>query len=358
MTARAASVALLLAAVTGAGCRTAAPPVGNATLGGDGAARTASPVAASGASCGLKRADGARIAIAEPAKSTALTDVLATECAAAAALGENTAAVAVSAPVAAPGYEDKGDFVLVSAPGGGDNPLRIGSTVLFEQLLPELNARLKLPRDIPVVLTKCGTPNAYWHPGRGEILMCDEWPAMLFDLYGSYKPTEEDALTATMAATMFTFLHEVGHCLIDQYELPSTGREEDAADQLATLLVVSDDKASTDIAVSGAESWLAIQVLRGDNKGDYWDEHSLDEVRFYNIMCLVYGSDPKAHADLVADGDLPRARAVRCEKEFQKTKTSWERLLAPFEQDLAKRAYSPPISQGSRPMATTRSRKR
>ena len=34
--------------------------------------------------------------------------------------------------------------------------------------------------------------------------------------------------------TVSTFFHELGHALIDAWDLPITGREEDAADQLPT----------------------------------------------------------------------------------------------------------------------------
>lgn len=53
------------------------------------------------------------------------------------------------------------------------------------------------------------------------------------------------------------------------------------------------------------------------------DEHSLDEQCFYNTTCLAYGSDPTAFADLVTEGVIPKARAVRCPFEWKRVSRSW-----------------------------------
>ena len=60
---------------------------------------------------------------------------------------------------------------------------------------------------------------------------------------------------------------------------------------------------------------------------DYADVHSLDRQRYYNILCLIYGSDSAGYADLVEDGDLPEGRAETCEYEFAQKTDSWTRLL-------------------------------
>jgi len=61
-----------------------------------------------------------------------------------------------------------------------------------------------------------------------------------------------------------------------------------------------------------------------------WGEHSLSEQRFYNILCLVYGSNPEKFNFLVEDGDLPEERAEICPSEYERKVNSWDTLLSPY----------------------------
>ncbi|MET0284227.1 MAG: DUF4344 domain-containing metallopeptidase, partial [Polyangiales bacterium] len=59
-------------------------------------------------------------------------------------------------------------------------------------------------------------------------------------------------------------------------------------------------------------------------------EHSLNQQRFYQILCLVYGSNPRAYQALVSDGVLPASRAQRCPAEYAQKSAAWEQLLEPW----------------------------
>jgi Putative metallopeptidase len=63
------------------------------------------------------------------------------------------------------------------------------------------------------------------------------------------------------------------------------------------------------------------------------DEHLLQEQRFYNSLCMIYGSDSAKYQYFVSDGYLPKERAVRCPGEYQKTVESWKNLLQPWRKD-------------------------
>ncbi|HYR27642.1 MAG TPA: DUF4344 domain-containing metallopeptidase, partial [Thermoanaerobaculia bacterium] len=106
---------------------------------------------------------------------------------------------------------------------------------LFEDVVDELNRGLVLPHDIDVRVQECGEVNAFYDPNNKRMTLCYE----LFDhLMGSFASDEEldeeEAGSKAVAALVFMFYHELGHALIDVYNLPVTGREEDAVDQLAT----------------------------------------------------------------------------------------------------------------------------
>ena len=74
---------------------------------------------------------------------------------------------------------------------------------------------------------------------------------------------------AVKAATAATFFHELGHGLIDAWKFPTTGREEDAVDQLSTLVLIRRHGGrGTDRALEGALSFKLYADLskeRGKN---------------------------------------------------------------------------------------------
>lgn len=75
------------------------------------------------------------------------------------------------------------------------------------------------------------------------------------------------------------------------YRLPAVGREEDAADQLAALILIKSGDDGVGVAALGAQLFRVL-ALSGE-KTPFFDEHSLYAQRYYNVMCLVYGSNPE-----------------------------------------------------------------
>ena len=110
---------------------------------------------------------------------------------------------------------------------------------------------------------------------------------------------------------------------MDVLDLPIPGREEDAVDDFATLIVMDSSTTAGDAVLTAAQWFLA--GLKGIS---FWDEHSLRPQRFFSIPCTVYGSNPEKSACLVSDSTLPEPRAVRCPREYEQKEKSWSRVLA------------------------------
>lgn len=198
---------------------------------------------------------------------------------------------------------------------------------VFEAVAEGLNKTVRIPGTIDIQLVDCGTINAFYDPNNHRVMVCYE----LLDYFVSvFKPSaqnDEQLGQAVMGATIFSFYHEAGHALIHQLDLPAVGREEDAVDQLATLILMAAGDDGVGMALSGAY-WFQLQQKSG-NETPFWDEHAFEGQRFYNILCLIYGSDPQKYAGFVASGNLPEARAQRCAEEYGKTQRAWEKLLQP-----------------------------
>ncbi len=62
---------------------------------------------------------------------------------------------------------------------------------------------------------------------------------------------------------------------------------------------------------------------------DMADEHSLNLQRVYNMDCWIYGSNPDANGDMVANGQLPEDSAAGCPAEWQQLDEAWSTLLEP-----------------------------
>ncbi|MGB8811786.1 MAG: DUF4344 domain-containing metallopeptidase [Paracoccaceae bacterium] len=128
-----------------------------------------------------------------------------------------------------------------------------------------------------------------------------------------------------------TFYHELGHALIDVLALPVLGREEDAADILSTLLVdqLWEEESAVAMTFDSANAFLlyAAEDAAGGVEIPYWDEHSLDMQRYFNLACLFYGAHPATRGSIVTELELPQDRADGCEAEFDLAAASWEVML-------------------------------
>ncbi len=143
--------------------------------------------------------------------------------------------------------------------------------------------------------------------------------------------SDEEANQIMIGATLFFFFHELGHCLIDIYDLPATGREEDSVDQLSTYILMDEqDETGKGSAGAGVLMFKAMAENEEPSAGSFADEHSLSSQRFYNVACWMYGRAQSEYGFFVEEGILPEARAVRCPTEYKKMSSAWKRLTEPW----------------------------
>jgi hypothetical protein len=198
---------------------------------------------------------------------------------------------------------------------------------VFEEVAEGLNKTIRIPTSVEINTVDCNTINAFYDPNTKRIVVCYE---LVSYFLGVFKPTAKNDTelgNAVLGALIFSFFHESGHGLIDILDIPAVGREEDSVDQLATLILIAAGDSGVNMALSGAY-WFHLQAENG-HKTPFWDEHAFDGQRFYNILCLIYGSDPGKYARFVSAGNLPKDRALRCSEEYAKINKAWEKLLQP-----------------------------
>lgn len=231
--------------------------------------------------------------------------------------------------------EDKGDFKVIYSPVKNPKYAQLRKEIMDENILADivsdLNSTIALPVDITINLEECGQVNAFYDPNKRRISMCYELVDHFYDSFSKIEKNEDKLDDAVTGATVFVFFHEVGHSLVDVLKLPITGKEEDAVDQLSTFVLTSESDEGSQAALNGAMSFYLASKNQETKIKDlpFWDEHSLSQQRFYNILCWVYGQNEKKYDGLVKDGILPAERAQRCKGEYAQLANSWKTLLAP-----------------------------
>ncbi len=237
-----------------------------------------------------------------------------------------------AAPAESPAaIEDVGDFQLrYEAPR--DQRLEsarelVRSRGVFEELVAELNDLLALPHDIAIRFEEDSDGPYYAQRAividYGFVVDASE----LFEDAG-YSETEEERAQAVLDLTEFVLYHEVGHALIEAYSIPILGREEDAVDSLAALVsAYGEDADSALVAVDAFD--LATRPEKVVEE-PYWAGHSLGRQRMYNLLCLLYGSDPQAYEELLEESEMPGWRKQECVDEYEEKLASWGAVLGPY----------------------------
>lgn len=201
---------------------------------------------------------------------------------------------------------------------------------LFEAVVEDVNSYLVFPKQLPVVFTDCDEPNAFYDPSAGRMILCYQLVGQFLADFDDEGADPEDVKEQALDSMTFTFYHELGHALVDLYDLPITGKEEDAVDELAAVVLIEadEDDVGEQMALNGAEAFYRSSVDPEDLTDDHFaDEHSLDQQRYFDIICLVYGSNPDGFQTVVDDYGLPEERAVRCAGEYEQKSNAWDRLL-------------------------------
>jgi len=230
---------------------------------------------------------------------------------------------------------DQGDFKVdhrdVQSAKFAELDRQVRNAKLLEKAADKLNAALALPRDVTLRTAECGRVNAFYTPKEPSVTVCFELMDHFYKVFRSSGESSDEAYNQMFDAVRFVFLHEVGHALVDLYALPITGNEEDAADRCSAYINIEYlGKDGVDAVLAAAKAFEIESKRSGSSRLDLADEHLLQEQRFYNSLCMLYGSDTAKYQYLVTNKILPSERAGRCQAEYSRSKNSWTSLLEPY----------------------------
>jgi hypothetical protein len=223
-----------------------------------------------------------------------------------------------------------GRFVVVFAPPRNADERFLVQLLRSAQLptvFGELSKALILPRNV-TIRVQGGPDGPYYNPRTRTIILNHEFSALVLNVFQKEYPKITPRRLGELFAELeyFVLFHEVGHALVDQWDLPVLGREEDAVDAFSTIFM-TEFVNEGEFALAGADFFYYLAGTGKLSEVQFADEHSFDKQRAYSIACWVYGSNTTRYAFLKTV--LPVSRRVRCPDEYRKLKKAWFSLLKP-----------------------------
>ena len=202
----------------------------------------------------------------------------------------------------------------------------IQSGGFYERMANLYNREVYWTRDVIIVIGETGVENCWYSAGDHRVTISYNMYQFVLDFFSKIEPPEK-AIKDSFLAMDFIFFHEMGHCVIGELDLPTTGRQEDAADDFAITSLCESGEYGRDVAFAAGQLFQAMASKGGLKNLQFWDEHGLDLQRMYEIFGTFYGSNPNRY--LFVEEMVPRERLARYKREYAKKARSWDRILNP-----------------------------
>ncbi len=196
----------------------------------------------------------------------------------------------------------------------------------------DLLSPLRLPHRLLLQTADCeGMSNAA--SNEESVTVCYEFiDDILKNVPEKTTPSGVAPIDALIGPFMDVFLHEAGHAVFGALQIPLFGREEDAADQFSAYIMLKFDKEEARRLILGSayqyKGDLSSPKVTIEQK-EFADEHGTSAQRFFNLLCVAYGADPKLFGDVIEKGFLPEDRAVICKREYIQLSHAFETLIRP-----------------------------
>ncbi|RXJ73312.1 hypothetical protein CS022_09980 [Veronia nyctiphanis] len=179
----------------------------------------------------------------------------------------------------------------------------------------------------PMIVRLGGGEGPHFDPEKMEIAVPFTFVTQVLQRFRSPDAEIEGYMTAkeaTRHAVMHVLLHELGHALVYDHDIPILGKEEDAVDNFATLVMLWHQGAEETLASAELFALFDLEVEEF-SEAHFWGEHSLDAQRATSVVCLVYGSDPDKYEYLMGEQQKENDREGHCQYEYESKSRNWER---------------------------------
>ncbi len=145
--------------------------------------------------------------------------------------------------------------------------------------------------------------------------------------------------------SLFVLLHEFGHVLIRDFDIPLLGLEENSADTIAGVILILADRNQPErqprlseyLAMAALANILIWQTGLEESQKEiiYWAQHDVSVRRASRLICLLYGSDTQEFGWLAEAVEMPEERRDVCEDEFDIARRAVGWVMATYGQSAA-----------------------
>jgi Putative metallopeptidase len=200
-----------------------------------------------------------------------------------------------------------------------------------EALAASLAEAFELPNPLLVRGVAGSGGGPFYSPEDNSITLPYEFAALVLEVVESTYPesSPEEIGEKIGAINSFIFAHEFAHALIANLNLPVLGKEEDAADSIATYVLLNADEGAA-YAADAAFFWAAFSERQSPPAlVEYADSHSLDLQRSFAVLCWVAGSSEQSFEEVAELELLPPERLEACPAEYEQLVESLGQELRP-----------------------------
>lgn len=186
----------------------------------------------------------------------------------------------------------------------------------IRSLVNQLNNWLMIPSAIRIIVTPDDEP--YYDPLTRTIHL---GLAPIIEVQSNYSPRFlKSALTAL-------FLHELGHALVEELNIPDISNQESVADTFSGVMMLE--------WLDQPQQWLeSAEVMKPKTdeiaKEAIWGEHRLDLQRYYDALCLAYGSAKAPRVYRLIQEAWINDNHERCTEDYPFKIEGWLRVLDPI----------------------------
>ncbi len=194
--------------------------------------------------------------------------------------------------------------------------------------------------DLNLRTVSCGVSNA-WYQRVGNtptVSICYEY---LQEIWQSMpeEMKEVEAETNTMKDVVcgqlfFAVAHELGHAMFDIFDVPVFGRQEDAADEFATYIMLQFGGDQALGLIDGAAYGYHAYIKDLKDKPQvtlplaaFSSDHGAPEERYFNLICIAYGYDDRLFRGEM--DKIPPGRARSCKFEYEELKYAMQTVFWP-----------------------------
>lgn len=177
--------------------------------------------------------------------------------------------------------------------------------------------------------TSCGVSNA-WYQRVGNVPTVSICYEYLQEIWDSMPEETKQVLGESMKDAIcgqlfFAVSHELGHAMFDIFDVPVFGRQEDAADQFATYIMLQFGGEQALALIDGAAYGYHAYIQDISTKPQVTlplaalsSDHGTPEERYFNLICIAYGYDQRLFS--LEMNKLPQSRAQKCRDEYEDIK--------------------------------------